>query len=343
MTMKSAPLFLIGLVAFAVLPRGQGQAPAVRAELVSTYTAPEAPTGAVRGGFPFADFSPDGKLLIIGQGGAGLVYDVATKKQIQTLNELRTMGQNARFSPDGKRLAGTILEGTLFVWETARWERLELRGKPGDNFSRQTSPVAWLPDSNRIAALTKGGVNVWNVDKREVEKHLPHPDVQSVAASPASPEGVLAIADKEKVVLWDLARQMKLAELEHAAAVLQFSQDGGVLVSLARQTTDNQTVSTIKIWDPKTAKLLSQLKHDGSVEIGLSPNGKRLLACMKEKENTVLKVLDTATAQVLFSKDLGKTGPYYNLVPAWSRDGTQAATVALFQPLQLWRYEEKKP
>ena len=72
------------------------------------------------GGMFSACFSPDSRRLAIGSSGleAIRIFDVASQRELITLDAMGTVYHTARFSPDGRLLGASNVQGTLTLWRT---------------------------------------------------------------------------------------------------------------------------------------------------------------------------------------------------------------------------------
>jgi WD40 repeat protein len=97
-----------------------------------------------------ARFSPDGRILAAGLGGAvGTVrlWDIATHEQIADFRGHSGFIDSVAFSPDGQRLASSGDDGTVRLWDLAtKQEMATLHGHAGAVFD-----VAFSPDGNALA------------------------------------------------------------------------------------------------------------------------------------------------------------------------------------------------
>jgi WD40 repeat protein len=89
------------------------------------------------------------------------VWDWGTGEHLRALRHSGSVTQ-ARFSPDGSRLATTSQDGTVRIWDPYRdaSEPLVLRGHTGP-----VGAVAFSPDGSRLASRSADGtVCVWALD-----------------------------------------------------------------------------------------------------------------------------------------------------------------------------------
>jgi serine/threonine protein kinase/WD40 repeat protein len=146
-----------------------------------------------------ADVSPDGAFLVAGdRGGEVLIWNLLKRAEPTRLNYCDKEICSVRFSPDGKYLATAGQDTTIQIWETSTWTeaaRLE-------SHTRTICGVVWSPDGKWLASAGRDGrVVVWNIETRQVEHTLPHPDVVRCLAW--SPDGHWLASDGGKeMFIW---------------------------------------------------------------------------------------------------------------------------------------------
>lgn len=113
------------------------------------------------------DWSPDGKLLIIGgEPGIG-VFDCVHFKQLTTIKGHAGEVTDACFSPDGSRIASAGRDGTVRVWDRATGSELLILKHPD---ARSFNCIDWSPDGSTIAACAREVIIAWSVsDRAELE------------------------------------------------------------------------------------------------------------------------------------------------------------------------------
>lgn len=122
----------------------------------------------VGGGLLAAEFSPDGKIVAVAQGGEtdkGQVHllDVASGKLLRTISGHLNGATDIRFSVDGKHLLSTGRDTCVRVCQVEDGKEVAHFGTPrGGQFKDWLSAVALSPDGKTIAATDIAGlIHVW--------------------------------------------------------------------------------------------------------------------------------------------------------------------------------------
>lgn len=121
-------------------------------------------------GLVTAEFSPDGKLLAVGQGGetdTGKVHllDVDTGKLVRTISGHQYGITDLAFTADGKFLLSCGRDTTLRILQVSDGKEVASLNKPrGGQFKDWLSSLAISPEEDRIAATDIAGlVHVWSM------------------------------------------------------------------------------------------------------------------------------------------------------------------------------------
>lgn len=268
-----------------------------------------------------AQFSPDGKLVatVHGQGwsngGSTLrIWDAATGKSLQVIQNKGMIMWQVAWSPDGKYLATGEHDGFVEIWDAATLHPArKLSGSSGfiDN-------LIWSPDSKRIAAGDdKGTLRVWEADSGNLLYSQPvHADnIDTVAWSPDGKLIATGGWDK-KIRIVDASTGLSRSEFTDTNYVdsVAWSADGKLLAS-------GGLSNNVKIFDATVGKELFSLSgHKNSVRsVSFSPDGK-LLASVAADDT--LRIWDVMGGKILQALDnMG-----YSQTMMWSPDGKQIAS-----------------
>lgn len=206
-------------------------------------------------------FSPDGQLLAWGDGGIDRIamkkrgsvklWDVASRKEVATLEGPGEYVNSVAFSPDGRLLATAW--GGLFmripsqvkIWDVASREEFATWSLPWG--SESINSVAFSPDGRLLAGGSDGGVG----------------------------------KDFGTVRLWHLASRTEVAALWGQAGgvrTVAFSPEGRILAS-------GGSDGTVKLWQVATGEELATFSwHKKAVRaVAFSPNGRMLASGSADK------------------------------------------------------------
>ncbi len=182
-------------------------------------------------------FSPDRKIVAQAEAFSVILWEVATRKTLETLKGSDGLILSLAFSPDGMILAGGTLSGTIELWDVATGR--ELKTIKGNS---PVSSITFSPDGKTLAGGGEDGfVRFWEVATgKELKAFYAHK--HPVLALAFSPDGKLLVSSSEAawkegeveesaVKLREVVtgRELEVPELPGYVASVVFSPDGRTL------------------------------------------------------------------------------------------------------------------
>ena len=231
-------------------------------------------------------FSPDGKFLVGGTGEDLLVHvwDVASGREVRTLNGHEGWVHAVAYSSDGKFISSGSADHTLRVWEaqTGKLRYLFEALEKATYFATAFSPDARLVAGGRSDGL----IQLW--DLATGQQVLQFEAAIGFFSLAFSPDGKLLAsgASDGTVHLWDLAtgREQRTMNGTHGktAFSLAYHPNGKLLASGGWDW-------KVRLWNPATGQQIDQL--DGHVDfvlgLSFSPDGKLLASSAYSSDGTV--------------------------------------------------------
>jgi WD40 repeat protein len=261
------------------------------------------------------------------------VWDVRTGNRVAQHHEYPGALRFLTFAPGGQRLAATVGDREVVLWDVWPWReraRLALPGLFG-------STIAFSDDEVQLATTDfLDGITVWDVANSRTRSSC---KVQVVSSLAFAPGGVLlACGAKDCTVwLWGPATGEEVGCLrghERPVYTLSFSPDGRLLASGAYS-------GAVKLWDVAARELRATLTvsedRDEIVALAFAPDGRTLAVAVDQ----VVQLWDVATGCLLTRLE-GHAGKVKCL--AFSPDGTHLASGGYDQKVWLWdvaRYQTR--
>lgn len=289
-----------------------------------------APVGDRENEAKSAAFSPDGSLFVTGEGtGRALVFDVATGKELASLENHTSGFYGVAFSRDRHWMAAASYDNSVKLWDLETGESLAAKkGHTG-----RVTCIAFSPEklSRRIVSgSVDHTVRIWDTLSLEATATL---------TGHANSIGALAIGGNGKLlVTGSLDKRIGLWNLDEPKAPPRFlTGHTGEVISVAISPDERFIASgsgdgTVKIWDVATEKLVHTVEPtSGAVQtVAFSPDGKLLAGGGIDK---TVRVWDFATRELRYT--LTGHAAAINAV-TFNPAGTQIVSSSLDKTSRLW-------
>ena len=322
-------------------------------EIPGVFRLNERPYFSVSSTISAANFSPDGKKVVIANlDNTSIIWDVESGKKLQTLktHSIPFGTSTAAFSPDGKKIVTANGDHVSVIWDVESGNELQklewqksssLRSSAGfspDGKIVVTSSVVMNPNAPALnARFLTNNVGIWEVESGK-QLHTQELEVsfetvripQGISHAVFSPDSKkIVMPDGEVVRIWETQSGKELLKLEgHTTPVLSalFSPDGKKVVTAGED-------AIVRIWDAESGKeLLTLEEHIESVRIAVfSPDGTKLVTT--SKEDKIVRIWD-----IVSGKELAELEGHKEFIRsvAFSSDGTKLVTASKDDPVRIW-------
>ena len=224
-------------------------------------------------------FSPDGRILAIGQGNGIKLWNIGKDNDRVPALEHANIS-NFSFSPVGTILASSGKDGTIKFWDL-------LKHKVVDTITAHTAPITDLcfsPNGQILASASEDmTVRLWNLSQNNENIHTLQGDGSVVTRVQFSPDGrTLAAAGADpKVRLWDaLTGSLITSMAGHEGPVYSvcFSPRNELIASAGID-------SSVKLWNRESGEEVAELTgHRGPIyDLCFSPDSKTLASSAEDE------------------------------------------------------------
>jgi WD40 repeat protein/transcriptional regulator with XRE-family HTH domain len=272
------------------------------------------------------EFSPDGKIVVIGDGG-GIVHvlDFQTRKELRRFQAHEEPIWGIAFSPDGRYAVTSSNDHTAALWDVETGEELQRFTGHAENVYK----VAYSPDGKQVLTGSEDGTaRLWDVNTGQVLHVLAgHTDwVNGVAFSP---DGTLALTGSSDGTarLWDVQTGTEVHRFtgyNGGITSVGYSPDGKYILTGSQD-------GTLLSWDVEPDAGLPRFRgtFDPVGSALYSPDGKHVLTCC---DKGIVVLWDALTGEeVRRFNDLAG-----NRAIAYSPDGKYVLTGSADKMPRLW-------
>jgi serine/threonine protein kinase len=272
--------------------------------------------------------SPDGKTIASsGSNSTIKLWNLATGKEISSLNAYSRQVNTVVISPNGKTLVSASDDSTIKVWNLATGKQIRTLTGHSDS----VHALAISADSETlISGSDDNTIKIWDLATGEQIRTLVGHIfwVRSVAISPDSV--ILASGSFDKTIkIWNLTKGYSIRTLEgnyQTVTSVAISPNGRILASGSRDR-------TIKLWNLVTGKEIRTLRGHGNTvtTVAFSADGKIIASGSRDR---AIKLWNSATGEEI----LTLTG-HSNTVTsvAFSPDGKTLVSGSEDNTIKIWQ------
>src|SRR5206468_3512015 len=111
-----------------------------------------------------AEYSPDGRFIVVAAGDTATIWDTETGEQVRVLNGHRAAVFSAVYSPDGHFIVTASQDGSAIVWDAETGEQVRVLS----GHTKSVSSAEYSPDGRFIVTASEDGTAIiWDADYHE--------------------------------------------------------------------------------------------------------------------------------------------------------------------------------
>ena len=195
------------------------------------------------------DFSPDSMRMVSSAYGNAIVWDLATRKQVQILRHQYYL-RAAKYSPQGDRIATATDDGSVRLWDSNDGRLLvDIKGQVTPQYN---AGLLWFNDHLLVVSDDKIKEFDAYTGSTVSESPIPKSNYLSCIALPKH-RGFIAYSIDDTITFWDTSTHSQLALIQHPQVVrsIAFSPDVHFIAiggEDGKITIKSITVSVLSCW-----------------------------------------------------------------------------------------------
>ncbi|MEM9489456.1 MAG: WD40 repeat domain-containing protein, partial [Myxococcota bacterium] len=218
------------------------------------------------------------------------LWDASTGTRLRSLRTLKSPITVATLSYDGSLVASASTDGTVEIsaLHSGRQYRLSPHHPP-------VRSVSFSKDNLSLLVANTNGVDIWDVQARQITHTLQFPRGNPISTASLSPDGdLVAIASRDNIIYVRNVQTDVLYELRgHTSPVttMSFASDS------SRLATGSSEDGTLRLWDVSRQEQLLVLEQESGVRsVRMSPDGRLAITTL---DNNTVRIWDMQGGRLL--------------------------------------------